>query len=77
MEVFEKINKKQYLHLRHTGVIPRALPSRCVLVVKPKKDGKPNWAKSRSVVLGDFEDRYYSKPQRYAPVPNYFSLHIS
>ena len=62
MEVFEKINKKYYLHLRRTGVVPRALPSMGVLVVKPNKDSKPNRAKSRIVVLGNFEDRYYSKP---------------
>ena len=39
MNVFERINKKQYLALRRSGKIPKALPSMCVLVVKPNKDG--------------------------------------
>ena len=46
----------------------------CVLVVKNDKDRKPLRAKSRIVVLGDFEDRIYQKSQRYAPVLKYSSL---
>ena len=42
----------------------------CVLVVKNNKDGKPLRAKSRIVVLGDFDDRLQQKSQRYAPVLN-------
>ena len=74
MNVFERINKKQYLALRRTGKIPKALPSMCVLVVKPDKDGNPNRAKSIIVVLGNFEDRLYEKSQKYAPVLKYSSL---
>ena len=48
----------------------------CVLVVKPDKDGKPHRAKSRIVVLGNFEDHYYAKSQRYAPVLKYSSLRL-
>lgn len=76
LDVFERINKKQYLHLKRTGRIGKALPSMCVLVVKPDKDGNPLRAKSRIVVLGNFEDRYYSKSQRYAPVLKYSSLRL-
>ena len=76
MDVIERINKKQYLALRRSGKIPKALPSMCVLVVKHIKDGKPNRAKSRIVVLGDFEDKLYEKSQRYAPVLKYSSLHL-
>ena len=47
-----------------------------VLVVKNNKDGKPLRAKSRIVVLGHFEDRLCQKPQRYAPVLKYISLHL-
>eukprot|EP00956_Cyclotella_meneghiniana_P012602 scaffold17913_cov36-Cyclotella_meneghiniana.AAC.1 len=76
LEVFERINKKQYLHLKRTGRIGKALPSMCVLVIKPDKDGNPVRAKSRIVVLGNFEDRYYTKSQRYAPVLKYSSLRL-
>jgi hypothetical protein len=43
---------------------------------KPDKDGKPHRAKSRIVVLGNHEDRYWSKSQRYAPVLKYTSLRL-
>jgi hypothetical protein len=48
----------------------------CVLVVKHDKDGNPIRAKSRIVVLGNFEDRIYDKSQRYAPVLKYSSLRL-
>ena len=76
MNVFERINKRQYLALCRAGKIPKALPSMCVLVVKPDKDGKPNRAKARIVVLGNFEDRLYEKSQKYAPVLKYSSLRL-
>jgi hypothetical protein len=76
LEVFERINKRQYLQLKRSGRIGKALPSMCVLVIKPDKDGNPVRAKSRIVVLGNFEDRYYTKSQRYAPVLKYSSLRL-
>eukprot|EP00804_Cyclotella_cryptica_P030273 CCRYP_019237-RA/>CCRYP_019237-RA protein AED:0.06 eAED:0.03 QI:0/0/0/1/0/0/3/0/1322 len=76
MDVFERLNKKQYLALKRTGRIGKALPSMCVLVVKTDKDGKPDRAKSRIVVLGNFEDRIYEKSQKYAPVLKYTSLRL-
>jgi hypothetical protein len=48
----------------------------CVLVIKPDKDGNPCRAKSRIVALGNHEDRYFSKSQRYAPVLKYSSLRL-
>jgi hypothetical protein len=48
----------------------------CVLVIKHDKDGRPLQAKSRIVVLGNFEDRLYDKSQRYAPVLKYSSLRL-
>ena len=73
MDVFERINKKQYLALCRSGKIPKALPSMCVLVIKHDKDGTPNHAKSRILVLGNFEDKLYEKSQWYAPVLKYSS----
>ena len=74
--VYQRISKKEYLALRRAGRIPKAIPSMCVLVIKPDKDGKPYRAKSRIVVLGNFEDRIYQKSQRYAPVLKYDSLRL-
>ena len=48
----------------------------CVLVVKNDKYGKPLFAKSRILVLGDFKDRLYQKYQCYAPVLKYSSLRL-
>eukprot|EP00804_Cyclotella_cryptica_P008738 CCRYP_018465-RC/>CCRYP_018465-RC protein AED:0.27 eAED:0.26 QI:0/-1/0/1/-1/0/1/0/969 len=76
LNVFERITKRQYLQLKRSGRIGKALPSMCVLVIKPDKDGNPVRAKSRIVVLGNFEDRYYTKSQRYAPVLKYSSLRL-
>ena len=44
--------------------------------MKNDKDEKPLRAKSRIVVLGDFEDRLYQKSQLYAPVLKYSSLRL-
>ena len=45
-------------------------------MIQPDNDGNPVKAKSRIVVLGlgNFEDRYYTKSQQYAPVLKYSSL---
>ena len=75
-DVYERISKKTYLTMKRQGLIPDALPSMCVICIKPDKDGKPNRAKSRIVVLGNFEDRYYEKAKRYAPVLKYTSLRL-
>jgi hypothetical protein len=75
-DVYEPISKKQYLALLRSGKIPKAIPSMCVMVVKTDRDGKPNRAKSRIVVLGNHEDRYWEKSKRYAPVLTYSSLRL-
>jgi len=74
--VYKRISKKAYLALRRSGKIPKAIPSMCVLVVKTDRDGKPNRAKSRIVVLGNHEDWVYSKSKHYAPVLKYDSLRL-
>ena len=70
----ERISKKDYLALKHSGYIPKAIPSMWVLVVKPDQDGHPHRAKSCIVVLGNHEDRYWEKSKSYAPVLKYDSL---
>ena len=46
----------------------------CVLVMKNCKYSKPIFAKSRIVILGNFEYRRYQKSQHYTPVLKYISL---
>ena len=48
----------------------------CTLVIKPEKDGNPVRDKSHIIVIGNFEDRYYTKSQRYVPVLTYSSLRL-
>ena len=38
-DVYKRINKKTYLQLCWRGIIPKALPSMCVLVIKHDIDG--------------------------------------
>ena len=67
-EVYEKISKVHYLALRRAGKIPKAIPSMCILVMKNEKYSELLCAKYCIVVLGNFQDRIYQNPQRYAPV---------
>ena len=71
-----KSRKSNISALRRAGKIPKAILLMCVLVVKNNKDGRPLCSKSWILVLGDFEDRLYQKPQRYAPVLKYSSLRL-
>eukprot|EP00957_Ditylum_brightwellii_P159237 12119633-Ditylum_brightwellii.AAC.1 len=48
----------------------------CVLVVKPDENLNPHRAKSRIVVLGNQDDRPWSKGDKYAPVLQYSSLRL-
>ena len=48
----------------------------CVLVFKNNKDGDRSRAKSRIVILGNHEDTYYTKSERFAPVLKYSSLRL-
>lgn len=62
--VYEIITEKQYQKLKPT--LGTAIPSMCVLTIK-YKDGYPHRAKSRIVVLGNREQRQWSKTDRYSP----------
>ena len=73
-ETFEGISKLQYLALKCRGLVPYTLPSICVLVIKNDKDGRPDWAKLRIVVLENHEDSVHEKSKRFAPVLHYSSF---
>jgi hypothetical protein len=67
MGTYQKITLGKYRTLHKNGS-PRAIPTMCVL--KNKKDANllPVQAKSSIVVLGNHEDRVWSKSEKYAPV---------
>ena len=72
---FERLTLSQYRALRENGA-PRAIPSMCVLTVKKDEQLMPLRAKSRIVVLGNHEDRDWTKSQRFAPVLKSESLRL-
>jgi hypothetical protein len=47
---------------------PRAIPTMCVLTIKPDEMLRPHRAKARIVVLGNHEDCIWTKSEKYAPV---------
>ena len=64
-DVYDIISREKYRDLRREG-IPRATPFMCVHNVKRDLAFAPHRAKSRIVVLGNHEDRQWTKPQRHA-----------
>ena len=64
---YEKITLGEYRALREKGA-PRALPTMCVLTIKTDEKMNPVKAKSRIVVLGNHEERAWTKSDKYAPV---------
>jgi hypothetical protein len=66
-DTYVKINLANYRALRAKGV-PKAIPTMCVLSIKKDEMFNPLRAKSRIVVLGNHEDRVWTKSEKYAPV---------
>jgi hypothetical protein len=54
LNIFSKINNKQYIHLPGSSWIGKTLPSMCVLVIKQDSDGTPAQTNYCIVVLGNF-----------------------
>ena len=67
MGTFRKITLGEYRALREKGA-PRVIPTMCVLTIKKDENLLPLCAQSRIVVLGNHEDRIWSKSDRFAPV---------
>jgi hypothetical protein len=65
----------QYRAYRVKGA-PRAIPTMCVLTIKPNKMLRPHRAKSRILVLGNHKDWIWSKPEKYAPILHPDTLHL-
>mmetsp|Transcript_44336 Transcript_44336/g.94374 ORF Transcript_44336/g.94374 Transcript_44336/m.94374 type:complete len:151 (-) Transcript_44336:89-541(-) len=70
---FQRLTLGEYRALREQGA-PRAIPTMCVLTIKKDENMMPLRAKSRIVVLGNHEDRVWSKSERFAPVLRQDSL---
>jgi hypothetical protein len=67
LHTFCKITLGEYQALRKKGAL-KAIPTMCILSIKHDKNLLPLCAKSRIVVLGNHEDRIWSKGNWYAPV---------
>jgi hypothetical protein len=66
-DTYVTIGLPEYRALRAKGV-PKAIPTMCVLSIKKDENLNPLRAKSRIVVLGNHEERVWTKPEKYAPV---------
>jgi hypothetical protein len=73
-----KINLAKYQALCAKG-IPHTIPTMCVLSIKKNEMLNPLCAKSSIVVLGNHEDRVWTKSKKYAPVlhPDTMRLMVS
>jgi hypothetical protein len=67
MNTYRKITLGKYLALHGKGA-PKAIPMMCVLSVKRDENLNPLQEKSWIVVLGNHEDRVWSKCGRFTPV---------
>jgi hypothetical protein len=78
MDTYDTITFAQYCAYRKKGA-PRAIPTMCVMTIKPDEMRNPHCAKACIVVLENHEDRDWSKKDKYAPVlqPDTMSLIIS
>jgi hypothetical protein len=66
-DTYDVLTLEQYRAYRAKGA-PRAIPTMCLLTIKPDEMLRPHRAKSRIVVLGNHEDRIWTKSEKYAPV---------
>ena len=65
MNVYTKITEDEYQAIKHTA--GRPIPTMCMLTIK-YKNGIPDRAKSRIVVLGNQQQHTFSPHQTYASV---------
>ncbi len=75
---YDKITLAQCRALREQGA-PRAIPTMCVLAIKPDKKMNPHQAKLHLIVLGNYNDRIWLKSEKYSPIlcPDTMPLIIS
>jgi hypothetical protein len=73
METMDVLSSSQCKNLKNA---PKAIPTMCVLTVKTDENNRPVRAKSCIVVLGNLEDREWTRPECYAPVLRQDSLQL-
>ncbi len=66
-DTYEVLTLAQYQTYCKNGT-PYAIPTMCVLTIKPDEMLRPHCAKARIVVLGNHEDCMWTKSEKYAPV---------
>jgi hypothetical protein len=67
MDTYNTITLAQYCALREKGA-PQVIPTMCIHTIKPDKMMNPHHAKSCIVILGNQEERIWSKSDKYAPI---------
>jgi hypothetical protein len=67
IDTYDTITLVQYPALGEKGA-PRAIPTMCVLTIKPDMMMNPHCNKSCIVVLRNHEERFWSKTDKYAPI---------
>jgi hypothetical protein len=67
MDTYKTITLAQYRAYQEQGA-PHAIPTMCILTIKPDEMMNPNRAKACIVILGNHEDREWSKKDTYTPV---------
>ncbi len=73
LNTYTKITLGEYCALPERGA-PWAILTMCVLTIKKDKQLRPLQAKLRIVVLGNHEDRPWSKSNKFAPILRQDSL---
>jgi hypothetical protein len=67
LNTYRKITLREYCALCKRSVL-RAIPTKCILRIKRDKNFLPQCAKSQLVILGNYEDRLWSKSKKFALV---------
>jgi hypothetical protein len=67
LNTYPKITLGEYCTLHKKGA-PCTNPTMCVLTIKQDENLLPQHEKSQIVVLGNHEDRFWSKSDKFAPV---------
>ena len=67
LDTYDVISEEEYQRLVKEHNI-EAIPTMCIHTIKTDAEGKPERAKSRTVVLGNEEQRYWEKTDLYAPI---------
>ncbi len=74
-DTYNILNLAEYRALQEKGA-PCAIPTMCVLTIKPDKMLHPHRAKARIIVLGNHKGWVWMKSEKYAPVLHLDTLRL-